>query len=70
MSDMVAKGRHVVGKRQYGAENPVKRVLSESDVLAIRMSAKSCRELAREFNVSFVTISQVKSRRTWRHLPG
>ena len=67
---MVSKGRHVVGKRQYGAENPAKRILSESDVLEIRMSDKTCRDLACEYSVSFVTISQIRSRRTWRHLPG
>ena len=63
-ADRVVKGRSNVarGEAQYAA------VLTEADVLAIRASTASGRDLAREYKVTFQTISDVRRGRRWAHL--
>ena len=42
--------------------------LTETDVLAIRVSTESQRALGRRFGVAHATIGMIKRRRTWAHL--
>lgn len=61
--DMVLKGRSGRGERAGHAK------LTSEAVLAIRASAQRGVALARRFSVSPMTISLIRSRQTWRHLP-
>lgn len=63
MADKSAKGRN-------GATYPRICKLTEEQVREIRELGKvyKYRELAAMYDVSFVTISQIMTRRTWAHL--
>lgn len=66
-ADMVNKGRHVArGPWVRGPRGRPK--LTEEDVLLIRSSPLSQKELAESFGVSIPTISEILSARTWRNL--
>jgi hypothetical protein len=43
--------------------------LTDDDVLAIRASPEGCRALGRHYGVSHTTISGIRRRKYWRHLP-
>lgn len=64
MDDMYARNRN---RHQRGEEHHQSK-LTECDVRAIRRSKKSRRELAAYYNVSDVTISNVRLRKKWRHV--
>ena len=57
-----------MGRGKPGALN-VKAKLTESDVHYIRASSETLGELAQRFNVALDSISAVRTRRTWTHLP-
>lgn len=42
--------------------------LTEKDVLYVLNSKESPTKLAKEFNVTYRTIANIKSRKTWKHL--
>lgn len=44
--------------------------LTEAEVLAIRASQGTCRDVGKRYGVSKATISRVRTRTYWRHLPG
>lgn len=57
--------------RQYGEGHPMAK-LAEADVLAIRAAhadGLSCYALARQYGVTPPTISNIVSRKSWRHIP-
>lgn len=65
MDDMVARQRQAVGERQHKAR------LTQGDVKTIRDRANSGERLkliAAEYGVSQTTITDIKLRRTWRHV--
>lgn len=64
MKDMVAKGR---GNGPRGEEQHFAR-LTEQAVESIRSSGKSGVALAAQHKVSPATISDVRNRKTWRHI--
>ena len=61
-SDKYRKGRGIRGETQGLAK------LTESDVIAIRADNRVQRIIAAEYGVSDMTISHVKSRKTWMHV--
>ena len=64
--DRVERGRCARGERNGRAK------LSAEDVLAIRarlLRGESCSSVAREFGLDRKTISALRARKTWRHLP-
>lgn len=66
MADMVAAGRSLAGERNHIAK------LTAPEVLAIRRRrarGEKAGDLAREYGVSDSLISQIATRRLWRHLP-
>lgn len=62
MRDMVCHGTAAKG------ENSPHSKLSELDVIMIRASPASSSALAKKFGVSKATISDIRARRSWRHL--
>lgn len=64
MDDMIAKGRKVIVRGESHGMTP----LTDAQVREIRADPRSSRALAPLYSVSRVTISNVKSRRTWAHL--
>jgi hypothetical protein len=62
MRDCVDKNRHQHGVRHFNA------VMTEEKVAYIRSSVKLQSELAREFSVCQQTISDIKNRKTWKHV--
>lgn len=62
-ADMVAKGRSTRGVKSAAAK------LTESDVRAIRADPRPQHEIAAEYGVHLGTISSIRTRRTWRHIP-
>ena len=62
VADKIAKGRDVKGSRHYMSR------LMESDVIAIRASKKKYKDIAVEYGVSPVTISNIMTRTTWKHI--
>lgn len=62
--DMVRKGRKVILR---GASNPFAKLTNE-DVLSIRSSRKSLRQLSMEFSTTETNISSIRNRKTWAHL--
>lgn len=60
--DMVIKKRQAFGTKVKLAK------LSEEEVILIRQSSLSSRELSKIFKVSKSTILSVKSQKTWKHL--
>jgi DNA invertase Pin-like site-specific DNA recombinase len=65
MADMVEKGRerHPVGIAHGRAK------LTEQDVYIIRAAPGSQQAIADQYGVKQTTISSIKRRRIWRHLP-
>ena len=61
-NDKIAKNRHAKGI------DCKKSKLTESKVLEIRASSLSLRKLAKDYEVSFITIYQIKKRTTWTHI--
>lgn len=57
------RNNHVLGERV-----PTSR-FTEKDVVEIRQSNKSSRELARIYGVSKSSIQDIKNRETWKHVP-
>lgn len=57
MDDKVRKGRATGGNK-----------LKESDVIAIRGDKRKHADLAKEYDVSYMTIVQIRSFRTWKHI--
>lgn len=64
-ADKVAKGR--VGDRKGTANGRAK--LTGADVLAIRADKRMHRIIAAEYGVDRVSVSMIKRRETWRHIP-
>lgn len=64
--DMVSKGRAHSPCHQ-GESHPGAK-LTESDVLQIRSSSATGRELAGKYGVSYTTIWDIKHRRSWSHV--
>jgi hypothetical protein len=65
VDDKVQKGRHCIGERNGNV------LLTESDVRAIRAACDKRRygqkvALAKRYGVSFATIQDITSGRTWR----
>lgn len=61
--DKVARGRAPAGEQGYQAK------LTNSDVGAIRRSTERVVVLAARYSVSHSTISMIRSRKTWKHIP-
>jgi hypothetical protein len=61
-ADMFAKGREKVGEA-HGSSR-----LSDKDVIYIRTSNDSCKQLMDRFGIHSRTIHQIKSGETWKHL--
>lgn len=61
--DKVQKRRHAFGERHGCAK------LTEQQVIAIRESSGTLIEIGKRFGVHFGTISQIKNRKRWTHLP-
>ena len=61
-NDAVRRDRLAKGESNGSAK------LTEKDVLTIRSSSLSLRELARQFNVASKTIFNVRANKNWRHL--
>lgn len=68
MIDMSSKGRAAMPAIDNTGENHGKSKLTEADVIRIRGSHSTQRELADEFGVARQTISDVISRKTWCHI--
>lgn len=62
-ADKVFKERQARGETQGSAK------LTENDVKIILASSESGAILARQFNVTRVTISSIRLRKSWRHVP-
>lgn len=62
MADMVAKGRSRFGARHHSA------ILSDADALAIRGDIRAQRVIAKQYGISQQTVSEIKTRRVWKHL--
>lgn len=61
-ADMVAKGRQAKGEDCGNSK------LTEEEVIAIRCSHLTSRQLAKLFNISKTNVLDIKKRKTWRHL--
>lgn len=61
-ADRKAHGRYAVGVEHHGTS------LTEQNVIAIRASSSTCRELASQFNVGTSTISRIRNRKVWAHV--
>lgn len=62
MIDMVKKSRQASGERNSHAK------LTNEQVLKIREIAKPHNAIAKEFNVSRTTVSEIKARKIWKHI--
>ncbi len=58
----VCKGNCEKGSKHWAAK------LTEADVLAIRASPKTGYKLAKEYNVTQTTISEIRNRKKWKHI--
>lgn len=56
-------GERIKGEKQHSSK------LSESDVIAIRASSESERNIAKVYGVSSFAIHAIRKRKTWRHVP-
>lgn len=66
MADKMAKGRHVFGVSLGEKHGCAK--LTEADVRAIRDSQETGVALAAKYGVSTTQISDIRNRRSWRHI--
>lgn len=64
MQDCAKKGRNSHGETRYNAR------LTADDVVAIRASVEPHHVIAPKFGVDYRTISQIRKRQTWAHVPG
>jgi hypothetical protein len=62
VADKVSKGRQLRGSAVGGSK------LTEADVAAIRASSIGVNETARRMGLSPMTVSLIRSRKTWRHV--
>ena len=62
MRDMVNKSRHAFGDKNG------RRTLNSTQVLEIRASIENQEKMAAKYNVSRVTISDIRRRKSWRHI--
>ena len=62
LKDMVDKGRSNVGVRHWNSK------LTDVQTVEIRDSDQTCRQLAKDFGVSFQTVSKIKNEKRWGHL--
>ena len=62
MNDMVQRGRSLTGSKHYRSK------LVEQDVLDIRNSTLTDKELAKQYNVDRSTIRKIKLRTSWKHI--
>ena len=67
MADAARKGK--LSHHGAAGEDSARAILTNKKVLAIRKSCDTQAVLADRFNVSQSTISAIKTRRNWRHLP-
>jgi hypothetical protein len=67
MMDRVRKGRHPRISLKGEANGNSK--LTDAVVLSIRTSTTSQRAMARELGVSLFLISQIRTRKIWKHVP-
>jgi hypothetical protein len=63
-ADMVAKNRQSAPR----GEDVHFSKLTEAQILDIRTSTASLREMARKYNVRYSNISMIRRRQTWRHI--
>ncbi len=68
MSDAVRKGRFQYFRNAFRGEKHPLSKLSKDKVLAIRSDNRKIAEIARDYNVGWSTIGDIKSHRTWEHL--
>ena len=66
MADKMSKGRHVYGVSKGAAHGGAK--LTENDVLEIRASSDTGVSLASRYGVSPTQISDIRNRRSWKHI--
>lgn len=62
-SDMVQKGRQTKGERNARAK------LREAEACSILRDLRLYREIAADYDISLVTVSDIKRGRSWGHLP-
>ena len=62
LQDMKSKGRHLYGEKNTEAK------LTEAQVLQIRNSKLTCKELGELYGVSNSAISAIKRRQRWKHI--
>jgi hypothetical protein len=62
VADKVAKNRHPRGETNATAK------LTETEVLAIRASLVGVNETARRMGLTPMTISNIRNRKTWKHI--
>jgi len=62
MGDMVLRGRSMRGQNHTNAS------LTEEDVLNIRASELTQKELGQKYGVNFSTIGKIKRREKWKHI--
>jgi hypothetical protein len=65
--DMVNKSRHIYPPYKPGQSNGNSK-LTEEIAKYIKYSEKNAAELARELNIPYGTVSNVKRKRTWNHV--
>ena len=63
VDDAVARDRHMRGMRSPHTK------LTDEDVNAIRLASGTHNEIALRYSVTSSTISLIRSRKTWKHLP-
>ncbi len=64
--DMVRKGRNGF-VRQFGEDNPMAK-LTKKEVLIIREEQGTCKQVAKKYRVSPMTVSRIRNRKLWSHL--
>lgn len=64
MTDMLTKGRGVVGSQRQNAK------LNEGAALAILSSSATHKTLAEQYGVCYQAIQHVRARRQWKHVSG
>jgi hypothetical protein len=67
MADKMAKKRHRYGVSRGSAHGCAK--LTEEAVREIRASTLKLRELAERYGISISQVSDIRRRKTWKHLP-
>lgn len=63
VADAVARDRHMRGTRSAHAK------LTDQDVTAIRQAIGTHDEIAARYGVTRPTVSHIRERKTWKHLP-